>query len=77
MSLSFFRDVFGGGGSELRRDKIIGEHRDARAPKEALSSLGQFPGIEVIRFLDNNTVLDWRVLPKVVICQINPPGAQA
>lgn len=56
--LSVFRDVFGGGGSELRRDEIIGEDRDARAPKEALSSLGQFPGMEVIRFLDNNTMLD-------------------
>ena len=48
----------GGGESELRRDEIIGEDRDARAPKEALSSLEQFPGIEVIRFLENNTMLD-------------------
>ena len=67
----------GGGGSELRRDEIIGEVRSARAPKETLSSLGQFPGIEVIRCFDNNTILDERVLPKVVICQINPPGAHA
>ena len=48
----------GGGGSELRRDEIIREDRDARGPKETLSSLGQFPEIEVIRFLDNNTMLD-------------------
>ena len=58
--LSVFRDVLGGGGggSELRRDEIIREDRDARGPKETLSSLGQFPEIEVIRFLDNNTMLD-------------------
>ena len=55
--LSVFRDVLGGG-SELRRDEIIREDRDARGPKETLSSLGQFPEIEVIRFLDNNTMLD-------------------
>lgn len=48
----------GGGCSELRRDEIIREDRDARGPKETLSSLGQFPEIEVIRFLDNNTMLD-------------------
>ena len=52
-----FRDVLGGG-SELRRDEIIREDRDARGPKETLSSLGQFPEVEVIRFLDNNTMLD-------------------
>lgn len=55
--LSVFRDVLGGG-SELRRDEIIREYRDARGAKETLSSLGQFPEIEVIRFLDNNTMLD-------------------
>ena len=48
----------GGGGSELRRDEIIREDRDARGPKETLSSLSQFPEIEVIRFLDNNKILD-------------------
>ena len=57
--LSVFRDVLGGGGgSELRRDEIIREDRDARGPKETLSSLEQFPEVEVIRFLDNNTMLD-------------------
>lgn len=57
--LSVFRDVLGGGGgSELRRDEIIREDSDARGPKETLSSLGQFPEVEVIRFLDNNTMLD-------------------
>ena len=56
--LSVFRDVLWGGGSELRRDEIIREDRDARGPKETLSSLGQFPEVEVIRFLDNNTMLD-------------------
>ena len=57
--LSVFRDVLGGGGgSELRRDEIIREDRDARGPKETLSSPGQFPEIEVIRFLDNNTMPD-------------------
>ena len=55
--LSVFRDVLGGS-SELRRDEIIREDRDARGPKETLSSLGQFPEVEVIRFLDNNTMLD-------------------
>ena len=49
---------WGGGASELRRDEIIREDRDARGPKETLSSLGQFPEVEVIRFLDNNTMLD-------------------
>ena len=48
----------GGGGSELRRDEIIREDRDARGPKETLSSLRQFSEIEVIRFLDNNKILD-------------------
>ena len=57
--LSVFRDVLGGGGgSELRRDEIIREDRDARGPKETLSSLRQFSEIEVIRFLDNNKILD-------------------
>ena len=57
--LSVFRNVLGaGGGSELRRDEIIREDRDARGPKETLSSLRQFSEIEVIRFLDNNKILD-------------------
>lgn len=57
--LSVFRDMLGGRGwSELRRDEIIREDMDARGPKETLSSLRQFPEIEVIRFLDNNTMLD-------------------
>ena len=45
--LSVFRDVLrgGGGGAELRRDEIIREDRDARGPKETLSSLRQFPEI--------------------------------
>lgn len=56
--LSVFRNVLGAGGSELRRDEIIREDRDARGPKETLSSLRQFSEIEVIRFLDNNKILD-------------------
>ena len=56
--LSVFRNVLGAGGSELRRDEIIREDRDARGPKETLSSLRQFSEIEVIIFLDNNKILD-------------------
>ena len=64
--LSVFRNVLGAGGSELRRlggselrrDEIIREDRDARGPKETLSFLRQFSEIEVIRFLDNNKILD-------------------
>lgn len=56
--LSVFRNVLGAGGSELRRDEIIREDRDARGPKETLSSLRQFSEIKVIRFLDNNKILD-------------------
>ena len=50
--LSVFRDVFGGGGggSELRRDEIIGEDRDARA--------GTVPRDRSQKILDNNIMLD-------------------
>ena len=40
----------GGGGSELRRDEIIGEDRDARA--------GTVPRDRSQKILDNNTMLD-------------------